>query len=96
MAATDWLGIWLPAWNSHRGDCRRAKGGNPRPTSSVSACDDSMMKNLLKFTFTGVVAGVVMGWLLSLVSGDVFVVLFVGTLGLLVGMILGIVHRNDR
>lgn len=54
-----------------------------------------MMKNFLKFTLTGVVAGVLMGWLLSLVSGNIFVVFFVGTLGLLVGVILGIVHRND-
>jgi hypothetical protein len=52
-------------------------------------------KNILKFTATGVVAGLLMGWLLSLVSGNMFVVFFVGTLGLLVGVILGIVHRND-
>ena len=54
-----------------------------------------MAKNILKFTITGVVAGVVIGWLLSLVSGNVFVVLMIGTLGLVVGGILGIVHRND-
>lgn len=54
-----------------------------------------MMKNILKFTVTGIVAGILMGWLLSLVSGNVFVVFFVGTLGLLVGLILGVVHRND-
>jgi hypothetical protein len=52
-------------------------------------------KNILKFTGTGVVAGLVMGGVLSLVSGNIFVVFFVGTLGLLVGLILGIVHRND-
>jgi hypothetical protein len=54
-----------------------------------------MMKNIFKFAAAGAVAGVVLGWLLSLVSGDIFVVLMVGTVGLLVGGILGIVHRND-
>ena len=54
-----------------------------------------MAKNILKFTVTGIIAGVTFGWFLSLVSGNVFVVLFVGTLGLLVGAVLGIVHRND-
>jgi hypothetical protein len=55
----------------------------------------TIAKNILKFTITGIVVGVVMGWLLSLVSGNLFVVLMVGTLGLMVGGILGIVHRND-
>ena len=54
-----------------------------------------MAKNILKFTVTGIVAGAVMGWLLSLVSGNYFVTLGVATLGLFVGVILGIVHRND-
>ena len=54
-----------------------------------------MTKNILKFTVTGVLAGLLMGWFLSLVSGNVFVVISVGTLGLLVGLILGIVHRSD-
>ena len=54
-----------------------------------------MVKNILKFTATGLVAGMVMGWLLSLVSGNIFVVWGVGTLGLVVGGVLGIVHRND-
>ena len=44
-----------------------------------------MTKNILKFTATGVVAGLVMGWMLSLVSGNIFVVWGVGTLGLVVG-----------
>jgi len=52
-------------------------------------------KNVLKFTVTGLVAGAVVGWLLSLVSGNYFVTLGVTTLGLFVGAILGIVHRND-
>ncbi len=54
-----------------------------------------MMKNILKFTVTGIVAGILMGCLMSFVSGGVFVVFFVGTLGLLVGLVLGVVHRND-
>jgi uncharacterized transporter YbjL len=52
-------------------------------------------KNILKFTATGLVAGVALGWLLSLVSGNYFVTLGVATLGLFVGVILGVVHRND-
>jgi len=55
----------------------------------------AMTKNILKFTATGLVAGVVLGWLLSLVSGNYFVTLGVATLGLFAGAILGIVHRND-
>jgi len=43
----------------------------------------------------GILAGVLLGWFLSLVSGNIFVVLMIGTLGLIVGVILGIVHRND-
>ena len=54
-----------------------------------------MAKNIFKFTATGFVAGVVLGWLLSLVSGNIFVVFGVATLGLFVGVILGIAHRND-
>jgi len=54
-----------------------------------------MAKNILKFTVTGIVAGVVMGWLLSLVSGDIFVRYGVGTIGVILGVILGMVHRND-
>jgi hypothetical protein len=52
-------------------------------------------KNILKFTIAGIVTGALMGWMLSLVSGNNFVVLFVGILGLLVGIVLGFVHRND-
>jgi hypothetical protein len=52
-------------------------------------------RNVLKFTVTGTVAGLLMGWFLSLVSGNIFVVLFIGSLVTLVGFILGIVHRND-
>ena len=50
---------------------------------------------VLKFTVTGTIVGVVMGWVLSLISGNIFVVLLIGSLVTLVGFILGIVHRND-
>jgi uncharacterized transporter YbjL len=53
------------------------------------------MKNVFKFTATGLVVGVVLGWLLSLVSGNIFVIVGMAALGLLVGVILGIVHRYD-
>ena len=55
----------------------------------------AVTKNIFKFTATGLVAGVVLGWLLSLVSGNYFVTLGVATLGLFVGVVLGIVYRND-
>lgn len=54
-----------------------------------------MTRNILRFTATGLVAGVGLGWLLSLPSGNYFVTLGVTVLGLFVGVILGIVHRND-
>ena len=50
---------------------------------------------VLRFTVTGIVIGLLMGGLLSLVSGNVFVVLFIGSVGTLVGVILGFIHRND-
>jgi len=55
----------------------------------------AVTRNILKFTATGLVAGVVLGWLLSLPSGNYFVTLGVATLGLFIGVILGIVHRHD-
>ena len=55
----------------------------------------ALSKNILKFIATGLVAGAAIGWLLSLVSGNSFITLGVTTLGLFVGVILGIVHRND-
>lgn len=54
-----------------------------------------LTKNILKFTTTGLVAGVALGWLLSLGSGNYFVTLGVAVIGLFVGVILGIVHRHD-
>ena len=53
------------------------------------------MRAVLRFTITGIVLGVLIGWLLSLISGNVFVVMLVGSLGMLVGLILGFIHRND-
>jgi len=52
-------------------------------------------RTVLRFTITGMVIGVVMGWLLSLVSGDFSVILMIGSLVTVVGFVLGIVHRND-
>jgi F0F1-type ATP synthase assembly protein I len=52
-------------------------------------------KNIFKFTATGIVVGLALGCLLDLMSGGIFIPLFIGTLGLLVGGVLGIVHRND-
>jgi hypothetical protein len=53
------------------------------------------VRTVLRFTVTGIVLGLLVGWLISLVSGDIVVVLLIGSLGTLVGVILGIVHRND-
>ena len=53
------------------------------------------VRTVLRFTFTGIVCGLVIGWFLSLVSGNYYVTLAVELLGLLIGVILGIVHRND-
>jgi F0F1-type ATP synthase assembly protein I len=63
--------------------------------SGMEQSTGRVIKNVLKFSVTGVVEGIVVGWLLSLVSGNIFVVLMIGTLGLLIGVILGIVRRND-
>jgi hypothetical protein len=38
---------------------------------------------------------VALGWLLSLVSANIFVIIGVGTMGVIVGVVLGIIHRND-
>jgi hypothetical protein len=52
------------------------------------------MKTFWEFTITRVIAGLILGWLLSLVSGNTLVVFIVATLGSLVGVILGTVNRN--
>jgi hypothetical protein len=53
------------------------------------------MRKFLQFTLTGFVAGVLLGWLLSLLSGNWYVVIGIGGLGTVIGIVLGIVHRND-
>jgi hypothetical protein len=53
------------------------------------------MRTVLRFTITGMVIGLLMGWLFSLVSGGSFVILMIGSLVTVVGIVLGIVHRND-
>ncbi len=53
------------------------------------------MSKFWQFTLVTPVLGLLLGWLLSLVSGNVFVIIGVGTLGAIVGVVLGIVHRND-
>lgn len=52
-------------------------------------------RTVLRFTITGMVIGLLMGGLLSLVSGNVFVILMIGSIVTVVGIILGFVHRND-
>jgi hypothetical protein len=54
------------------------------------------MNAFWRYTLTGIVAGVVLGGLLSLVSGNYLVVVFVGLMGTVVGIVLGVVHRYDR
>jgi len=44
--------------------------------------------------FVGLVLGVGLGRLLSLVSGNIFVIIGVGTLGTIVGIVLGIIHKE--
>ena len=53
------------------------------------------VKKFWQFTLVGLVEGVILGWLLSLVSGNIFVTIGVGTLGTVTGIVLGIFHRND-
>lgn len=53
------------------------------------------MKKFWQFTLVGLGEGLLLGWLLSLVSGNIFVTIFIGTLGTIVGIVLGVIHRND-
>jgi hypothetical protein len=48
-----------------------------------------------QFTLVGLAEGLILGWLLSLGSGNVFVTIGVGVLGTVLGIVLGIIHRND-
>jgi hypothetical protein len=54
------------------------------------------MKKFWEFTFVGAVIGLIMGGLLSLGSGNIFVVIMVGAVVTVVGAVLGIIHRNDQ
>ena len=58
-------------------------------------CGSLYVRKFWQFTLIGLALGVVLGWLLSLVSGNNFVIIGVGTLGTIVGVVLGIIHRND-
>ena len=49
------------------------------------------IRTILRFTITGIVIGLVMGWLISLVSGNAFVILFMGSIMTVIGIVLGIV-----
>jgi hypothetical protein len=53
------------------------------------------VKKFWQFTLVGLGEGLLLGWLLSLVSGNIFVTISVGTLGAIIGIVLGIIHRND-
>ena len=71
---------------------------NDAPAHAVFGGHSLEVKNVravLRFTVTGIALGLLMGWLLSLGSGNYYVTLAVGLLGMLIGVILGIVHRND-
>jgi hypothetical protein len=56
------------------------------------------VRKFWQFTLVGLVLGIILGWLLSLASGNIFnivVIIGVGSLGMVVGIVLGIIHRND-
>ena len=53
------------------------------------------MKKFWQFTLIGLVEGVIVGWLLSLVSGNFYIILGGGALGTVVGTVLGVIHRKD-
>ena len=53
------------------------------------------IRPVLRFTITGMVIGLLMGCLLSLGSGNFYVILMTGAVVTVVGIVLGIVHRND-
>jgi len=82
----------------------RRSGGRIRPpcgarvlfvVSNSSGLQKGTVRKFWEFTLVGLALGVVLGWLLSLVSGNYFVVIAVGILGTVIGIILGIIHRND-
>jgi hypothetical protein len=53
------------------------------------------VKKLWQFTLVGLVEGVDLGWVLSLISGSYFVITMIAALGTIIGIVLGIIHRND-
>jgi hypothetical protein len=56
----------------------------------------TVVSNFWEYTLVGIIVGLVAGWALSLFSGNIFVVFLVGSMGTVVGVVLGIVHRNNR
>ena len=53
------------------------------------------MKKFLEFTLVGGLIGLIMGGLLSLGSGNIFVLIMVAVMVTAVGAVLGVIHRND-
>jgi hypothetical protein len=53
------------------------------------------VKKFWQFTLVGLVEGVIVGWLLSLMSGNYYIIMGVGALGAVLGIVLGTIHRND-
>lgn len=49
------------------------------------------VRKVLEFTLVGLALGIALGWLLSLVSGNYFVIIGVGALGIIVGIVLGVI-----
>ena len=54
------------------------------------------VSKIWKYTLVGVVVGLVVGWALYLVSGDVMVVLFVRAVIKVVDIVVGLVHLNGH
>jgi uncharacterized transporter YbjL len=48
-----------------------------------------------QFTLIGLFLGIAVGLLLSVVSRNFYVAIGVGSVGLIAGVVLGIIHRND-
>lgn len=54
------------------------------------------MINILKYSVSGVVVGLLFGWALSSVSGNNFVLVSITALGTAIGIVLGLVNRNAQ
>jgi len=61
----------------------------------VQSTERLTVRKFWEFTLVGFAVGAVLGWLLSLVSGNIFVTIMIGGVGTAVGIILGIIHRSD-